>query len=113
MALQLFLDGAVAQANERLKDLQFLREAQRPAALQARIIIVLGQHARGLVEHSARIQHLEQVHEPDPPRPRLIPQYTLERHGGRPVSPTGVEIHQIDALQAGLSCGCRGTGAVC
>jgi hypothetical protein len=64
MTLQLGGEGFVAQPNERLQELQFLSQPQGPAARQARVVVLLGLHPRGLAEHITGIEYLEQIHEP-------------------------------------------------
>ena len=92
---------AVAQANESLQQLEFLREPDAPAALQARVVEVFPVHARGLQKHIFGIENFYQIDEPNLPRPALRADDGLERRSSGTMSASRVEVNQVDAFVGG------------
>jgi len=78
MLPQALRQSAVAQADERLKKFELLRQPQGPAAREPLVVIILGIHAGRSAENTGGIEHLEQVHEPDMKGTRPVAQHGLE-----------------------------------
>ena len=89
---------AAAEADDRLQELELLREAGAPAARQASVVDVLPLHPRGLAEDILRIEDFHQVDETHLPRSALLANDRLERRGGGPMSAARIEIDQVDCL---------------
>jgi len=106
MLAQLLGDGFMAEPDQRLQQLEFLRETQCPAACEPLIVIILRVHSRGLAKHALGVEHLEQVDEAHAPGPILFADHRLECGRRGPVAAAGVEINQIDRFQW-LSIGAR------
>ena len=96
----------MAEADERLQQLQFLREADAPAAGEPGVVDVLPVHARGLAEHILGIQHIHEVDADAPARgAALLADDRLERRRGRAMPAARIEIDQVD-------CSCHGERAM-
>jgi len=96
---QLLDQRPVAQADQRLQYLQFLRESQRPAACQPLVVVILRIHAGGLAKHALRVEHFEQIHRPHMPGAILLEHDLPQRQSRGTMPAAGVEINEIDRLQ--------------
>jgi len=99
MLAQALRQGSVAQANERLKQLELLRQPQGPAAREPLVVIILGIHAGRSAKNTGRIEHLEEVDEPDMKGTPLLAQHRLEGCRRRAMAAARIEVDQVDRLQ--------------
>lgn len=95
VGFELAHQARVRQPEEGLEQPQLLAERDRPPAREALVVEILRPHAGQAAIAPARIEHLEQVHQPYPPGPPLGADRRLERQGRGAMAATGVEINQI------------------
>jgi len=100
---QLLDDGLVAQADQGLEQLELLGEAESPTAREALVVIVLRIHAGGLAKHALRIEHFEQIHEPDTPGSLLFGDDRFQGQRRRSMAAAGIDVNEVDGLQCAYS----------
>ena len=90
----------VIHANDRLQHAHDLRAAQRPAALQHRVVNVLDADAGVFPDNVERIEQFLQVREANFPRTPLRLNGHLQGCGGRAMAAPGVEETELNPLHA-------------
>ena len=94
--LQDLQEPAVREADHSLQQLQFLREAQRPAAREPQVVVVLRRDTGQLLELALPIDDVDEVHEAHVPRPSLRGDHVGERPGRGAMAAAGIEVDQVD-----------------
>src|SRR6266404_7218647 len=89
------------ESNGRLKKAQQVHATERPPVLQQHVVLLLNADAGQPAQHIKTVRELLKLDELDLPRPLLLRNNCLQRHGGIAMSATRIVEYNVYFLHGG------------